>query len=64
VKPLLKGFTFFSQIISTHLLTVLTMGVILHLEQGKQKHPDNSKVTITAQQDAYYKGGMTYDDVP
>ncbi len=40
------------------------MGVILHLEQGKQKHPDNSKVTITAQQDAYYKGGMTYDDVP
>ena len=49
--------------ISTHLLTVLTIRVILHLEQTKHRRSDNSKVTITAHQNAYLKGGMTYDDV-
>ena len=39
-KPLFIGhFTDFSQIISTHLLTVLTINDILHVEQIKQtKH--------------------------
>lgn len=34
---LLLKFTDFSQIVSTHLFTVLTICVILQLEQGEQK---------------------------
>ena len=41
------------------------MRVILHLEQRDKEHSDNSKVTITAHQNALsIEGGMTYDDVP
>ena len=62
----------FHKIISTHLLTVLTMSVILHIEQRKRKKNRTTNplilfiilpvLTIITDNHIYIKGEMTYVD--
>lgn len=69
-------FTFFSQKISTQVLTVPTMSVIVHLEQRKREKKksssDSFKIDTSDFSDSanitksksycFMKGDMTYDD--